>query len=466
MKFPGPLNLRLSLLLLCFGLLLIFVNHARNQSWLVERRIKRLEQDAYSKASRLSGMMQYLFRKPGSHRSGELEMSYASVSPDLELGVVCDSKDKVQFSSQMQWRLMDLAATPLKDVGPYMKEVRETSMGKVFHEPGDGRMTAVFPFYEGYEARASGMVIMRYNAAITLKQTREDAFYESISQACVLGAGCLLLWLALDVLVTHRVRRIMGYTRALSDGQPPPPVLDGGDELAVISQAFAQAVEKLRETELSLLEASEQERRRIGRDLHDDVCQRIAAAQLKCGVLASTLMRESAQHSGLAQEVAAELAKAAQVARGFARGLAPVWLGQGGLAPALTELAEALSQSFSIRCDCDCDLAGNELAAWVETHVYRIVQELATNAAKHARPTWVSIRVSTVDERLRAEVESDGMSFDGQASRSEGLGMKFLRQRVRALGGTLKFLPGSVAGQGSLGLCEVPLFGIHHRTSD
>ncbi|MDB6138428.1 MAG: hypothetical protein JWO94_1500, partial [Verrucomicrobiaceae bacterium] len=262
MKFPGPLNATLSLLLLCFGLGLIVVNHVRNRNWLVERRISRLEQDVYSKGTRLSGVMQYLFRKPGARRSGELEMGYASVSPDLELGLVCDSTDKVQFATQMQWRSVQLADTPLKDVVPLVKEVRDTSVGKIRHEDSNGRMTAVFPFYEGYEARASGVVILRYNPVLTMAQTREDALYESASQACVLGACCLLLWLGLDVLVTHRVRRIMGYTRALSEGLPPPPVLEGGDELAVISQTFALAVQKLRQTELSLLEASELERRR------------------------------------------------------------------------------------------------------------------------------------------------------------------------------------------------------------
>lgn len=467
MRLPRRLNVRLSLLVLSFGLLLIMGNHVRNQRWLVERRIKRLEQDAYARGTRLSGIMQYLFRKPGPRRAGELEMSYASVSPELELGLVCDSKDKVQFATQMQWCSTSLKDTPLRDVTPLLEEVRESSVGRIRRDGDDGRMTAVFPFNEGYEARTSGAVILHYNPVLALQQTKDDALYESVSQACVLGAGCLLLWLALDVLVTHRVGRIMGYTHALSDGLlPPPPVLEGRDELAIISQSFALAVEKLRQTELSLLEASESERRRVGRDLHDDVCQRIAAAQLKCGVLGATLTREASLHSGLAQEVAAELARAAQVARGFARGLAPVWLGQGALAPALAELAEALAQSFSLHSECDCDLAGNELAAWVETHVYRIVQELATNAAKHARPSWLRIRVSVVEEQLRAEVESDGKPFDGHPTGTCGLGLKFVHQRVRALGGTLKFLPGSLPGQGSLALCEVPLSGIHHLNSE
>ncbi len=464
MNLPGRLNIRLSLLLLVFGGLLIAVNHWRNQTWLLERRVKRVEQDAYSKGSRLSGIMQHLFRKPGTRRAAELELSYASVAPELELGLICDGTDKVVYASQLRWRSAQICDTPVKDMAEVIKTVRETSIGQVHHDGPKGRMTAVFPFYEGYDAHRTGVVLLRYNPALVLAQTGEDALYESAAQGCVLGAICLLLWLALDVMVTQKVGRILKFSDALADGgKPLPPAIEGHDELAVISQGFAQAVAKLRGIELRLLEASEQERRRIGRDLHDDVCQRIAAAQLKSGVLGAALDRDASPHMALAKEVAQELARAAQVARGFARGLAPVWIEQGALAPAIADLGEALSHSFSIKCQADCDLGGNILAVWVETHVYRIVQELSANAAKHAHPTYVQIRVDATPTMLTAEVENDGESFDGTFTGSGGLGMQFLQQRVRALGGSLQYFPdrGTSPGRGTLARCQVPLTDVH-----
>lgn len=468
MRIPGSLNTRLSFVVLFFGLLLITANHYRNQHWLVERRIMRLEQEAYSKGTRLSAIMQHLFRKQGPRRAADLEMNYASISPELELGMVCDSTDTVRFASRLQWRSMKLEETALKDAVPLVRKVRETMAGQVQHDRAAAVITAVFPFFEGYTSLSTGVVILRYDPTVAIAQVRQEALGESLAQACVLTACCLLLWLALDVLVTQRVNRMVAYVRAVADDGPLPPVLRGDDELALISQRFAGAVEKLHQTELRLLEASEQERRRIGRELHDDVCQRIAAAQLKTGVLAAVLLRTGSEQSRLADEVANELAKAAQSARSFARGLAPVWLESGGLAAALEELSATLESSFSTPCTVDIDLGGQQLPVWVQTHLYRILQELATNAAKHARPTWVRIRlgVDEVGGRLTAEVESDGDPFDGRWKQGGGLGMHFVQQRVRALGGTLTFAPRGQSGEGSLGLCTVPLSGIQSESTE
>lgn len=462
MKMPASLKTRLSAVLLFFGLLLITANHFRNQSWLVERRIQRLEQEGYAKGTRLSAIMQHLFRKQGPRRVADLEMNYASISPELDLGMVCDSKDVVQFATRLQWRMMKIEETAAKDLVPMVREVRESMAGMVRHDRVRGLVTVIFPFFEGYTSLASGVVILRYDSSVAIAQVKKEALSESLAQACVLIACCLLLWLALDILVAQRVERMAAYARAVAEDRPPPPVLEGDDELALISRQFADAVEKLHQTELRLLESSELERRRIGRELHDDVCQRIAAAQLKSGVLGSALLRSGSDQSKLADEVAHELAKAAQSARAFARGLAPVWLGPDGFAAALEQLAAMISTSFSTSCEAEVELAGIELPVAGQTHIYRIVQELAINAAKHAKPVWIRIRVEVKGEMLIAEVENDGLAFDGNWNGREGLGMHFLQQRVRALGGTLRFLPRGPDDKGSLGLCEVPLSAIQN----
>jgi len=221
----------------------------------------------------------------------------------------------------------------------------------------------------------------------------------------------------------------------------------------------------LRETEARLLEASEDERRRIGRDIHDDVCQRIAAAQLKCGVLSSMLGREGLPHSDMAVEVAKELQEAVDVTRGFAHGLCPVRVGSEGLAVALRGLAATLHHSFGVRFDVETDETVVRLSQSAQNHIFRILQELMTNAAKHAAPTRVSARVSLKDRTLVLTVENDGGSFDPGVANAEGLGLRFVQQRLRVLGGRLRFEPRTGGKKGTVAICTSLLPEQHFVTT-
>lgn len=101
------------------------------------------------------------------------------------------------------------------------------------------------------------------------------------------------LWLVLDAAVTQRVRDIVAYARKVAAGRARGNEVEARDELDLIADEFGRTVDDLRAVEMRLLQASERERRRVGADLHDDVCQRPAAAQL-AGVLASVLQGENA----------------------------------------------------------------------------------------------------------------------------------------------------------------------------
>ena len=112
MKVSHSIQSRITLILLLFGLAMIVLNNWRNQKWLVERRLNRLEQEAADTGSRLSGLLQHLSRKQ-QERAAELEMAYASLSADVELGIVCDWAGVVSCATQLQWRGMRVLETPL-----------------------------------------------------------------------------------------------------------------------------------------------------------------------------------------------------------------------------------------------------------------------------------------------------------------------------------------------------------------
>lgn len=461
MTAPKKLNARLSLLLLVFGLVLIGANMWRNLSWIRDRRIARFEEEMTEMGVRLSGMMQHFVRR-GMSSPAELEMSYAATTPQLELGLVCDSGGRVIFSTHLQWVGVNMSTTSLGDASSLGSRVRSSMTPRVVFDHAQSTITGAFPFYEHYHSRDRGVVVLRFYTQEALRLAKRDAMLESAAHACALLALCALLWLALDILVTRRVQQLAEYAIAMGRGDEIDAKLAGGDELTVVASSFESAVNELLATENRLLETAEAERRRIGADLHDDVCQRVTAAQLKSGVLESVLRREGHPKALLAEAIAGDLARAVQVTRAFAQGLAPIQVQRGRLADALQELARTLADTFAIPFKCTCDLDGKELALWVDTHVYRIVQELAVNAAKHAKPTAITINLVIADDILRLSVESDGRPVKRGGSR--GMGLALIAQRVRALGGQWSLDPTAdhESPHGSRAWCEVRLEEKHY----
>lgn len=220
----------------------------------------------------------------------------------------------------------------------------------------------------------------------------------------------------------------------------------------------AAVITEEKEMQRRVLEAAEQERRRIGQDLHDDVCQRLAAAQLKSGVLGGALKREGHAQAELAEDVAHELAEASEIARGFSRGLAPVAFRAAELPDALDDLSRFIERAFDVRCHFSCADTPPALDTEAAAQGFRIIQELAINAAKHGHGTWVEISVTYDAKSIRIEVSNDGVPFDpAEPARKRSMGMHLLRQRASALGASLVIRPRGVAEGGTRAVCEIPL---------
>lgn len=196
---------------------------------------------------------------------------------------------------------------------------------------------------------------------------------------------------------------------------------------------------------------------RIGQDLHDDVCQRMAAAQLKGGILQCSLSREGLPQAALAAEVANDLAKATDIVRGFAHGLAPVVLEAEGLYEALSQLAAFVEKAFGVRCWSTCMALPDSFDSAATTHLYRIAQELATNAARHAAPEGIGISLSVDGKSLVLQVTNDGTPFDGNPVSSSGMGLHAVRKHVDALGGRIEFKPSSRLLGGTTVICRFPV---------
>ncbi|MES2466527.1 MAG: response regulator [Verrucomicrobiota bacterium] len=210
-----------------------------------------------------------------------------------------------------------------------------------------------------------------------------------------------------------------------------------------------------------LFAAAELERRRLGQDLHDDLCQRLAAIKLHCSMLQRELVREgSAQADRAARNVDA-IGEATTLSRSFARSLAPVTLDSNGLCSALQLLAKSAGTIFGIGIGFECPHLVLVPDPDTAMHLYRIAQELIANAAKHARPTRIEMRLITHPSSLLLEVANDGLPFSNPAELIEGMGLHILRARADAIGASLEFISGSFPDGGTCVRCNLPYNPAH-----
>lgn len=214
-----------------------------------------------------------------------------------------------------------------------------------------------------------------------------------------------------------------------------------------------QALTENREVTHMIEAGIEAERKRLSRELHDELGQSVTAIRL----IATSLARR--QDTG--SEIVANAGKIAEIAAGLydgvqriVRELRPAVLEQSNLATALEEVAREWRNlhpeiALYLTCTGDCSELGEELTLTA----FRAVQESLTNVLKHAAARQVVIEVTHSDEILRLEIRDDGCGASFQPGTRRGLaGMK---ERVTALGGTLE--AGPVATGGFRVLLSLPI---------
>ncbi len=199
-----------------------------------------------------------------------------------------------------------------------------------------------------------------------------------------------------------------------------------------------------------LVSVSEQERHSLGHDLHDDACQRLAASKMKSETLANLLKKDDSPHLKLAKELVVQISGTAALLRNIARGLAPVEVSGDGLMLALEKLVLMQEAIHEVPCFFHADtpvLVGNEIVA---THLYRIVQELMTNAARHAKPERIDVRVTVVADQVRITVTNDGGPFREPFAGHHGMGLKIIRYRASAIHAAITITPRHDGVEGTL----------------
>jgi signal transduction histidine kinase len=196
---------------------------------------------------------------------------------------------------------------------------------------------------------------------------------------------------------------------------------------------------------------AEEERNRVGRELHDSLGSHLTGTGLLAETIANQLEKENSGIRVRARKVVKLIEQGIELTREIARGLYSSELDGDGLFSALESLCRSASNE---RVKCEFEHSGRpprskELA----TQLYWVAREAVTNALKHAEPRNVRIQLQTTDDYLRLMVEDDGCGLRQDAGR-DGIGLKVMAKRAELAGGTLRV---EEAAPGTIVHCEIPL---------
>jgi two-component system, NarL family, sensor histidine kinase UhpB len=242
------------------------------------------------------------------------------------------------------------------------------------------------------------------------------------------------------------IRRIEGIDPAEPTGHQLPDEGDPVEEIDKLSRSFNLLLERIederRRSGTLAMRAQEEERRRLARDLHDEVNQALTAILLRLEALAQDSPEARVEE---VNELKRLVNQAMEELLNLARQLRPSALDDHGLMPAVETQLKRFSARTGVEVTLNVDGDPDSLPEDVQTAVYRILQEALANVGRHAGATAVVVDIEARDERLELRVRDDGEGFDpGTTARGgagdgpgAGLGLSGMAERARLAGGEL-----------------------------
>jgi signal transduction histidine kinase len=219
-------------------------------------------------------------------------------------------------------------------------------------------------------------------------------------------------------------------------------------------QEIAVARAELKQLSARLVEAQEEERRSISRELHDEVGQSLTGVLVEMANLSNRIRAgDLTAVEAKANELKKLIEDAVGVVRNMALLLRPSMLDDLGLVPALQWQAREVSKRTGVRVRVGAEGVSEELPEEHKTCIYRIVQEALHNCVQHAGARIVKVTVRQEPERILLEIHDDGKGFNAREER--GMGLLGMEERVSYLGGT--FLVESAPGSGALLSISLPV---------
>ena len=208
--------------------------------------------------------------------------------------------------------------------------------------------------------------------------------------------------------------------------------------LRALTAKLEQEIADRRRLERQILEISEREQQRIGKDLHDGLGQQITGIIFHAHLLHKHLAGKGAKETDSAAQIVTLLDQAKVQARQIARGLQPVDPSPNGLMTGLGHFAAATSELYRVDCRFDCPEPVLIEDYTMSTHLFRIAQEAVANAFRHGSASVIEIRLRCKDGLLTLEIADNGRGLPKRTRRQGGLGLRFMQYRAEIIGGRLE----------------------------
>lgn len=237
--------------------------------------------------------------------------------------------------------------------------------------------------------------------------------------------------------------------------------------LKLAEAALRESEKKLQRLSSHLLAAQEHERRRISLELHDELGQALAVLKLRLRAIQTRLEPSQASLREECDESLAYIDQTIENVRRLSRDLCPLILVDLGLTEAIGKLVDELAAHSPYRITATISNTPVDLPVDKRIAVYRIVQEMLTNAQRHADATEIAVAVDTAEGRLLVSVTDNGKGFDpveGMFTHETGMGLEAMNERARILGGVLEIESG--VGMGTKVALALPLAESYSATAE
>lgn len=196
------------------------------------------------------------------------------------------------------------------------------------------------------------------------------------------------------------------------------------------------AEEELARLERHIIAVSEEERSRIGRDLHDDLGSHLTGVELLSKALQQQLEGQVPERAKQLGTIRNLIRDAIEKTRRLSQGLYPVHVVEYGLEAAIEELVVEVEKMFKVHFDLSWEGGKEQLSNNTATHLHYIIREAVFNAARHGKPTKIGVYMRIQGGSFSLKIVDDGIGFDGTPA-ATGMGFHTMKYRAKAIGAEL-----------------------------
>ena len=320
------------------------------------------------------------------------------------------------------------------------------------------------------EEKIAGVLVTDFTLNNIENQLRAELKENIFLLLFAIGISTLVIGIALNQLVIRKLQHFVEAASLFGRGDFDRVIsFKSDDEIKKLADSFnlmaKTVMEKMRSERKYLsqiIETQENERRRISRELHDEIGQALYAIQFNLEMIDKDLPQTTAIVRGRLGEAKSLSSQTLTAMRQLSLDLRPTMLDDLGLIPTLRWYIQNFSNRLNIYSNFETMGFEEKLPPQIETAFYRIVQEALNNIAKHARADRLEISLVKRDSRIFASIQDNGSGFDlGKVLHPEsperGFGIVGIQERVSLLGGQLDIQ--TKPGFGTLIQIEIPYEG-------